>query len=261
MRLPQEATITWALFTPKMDRVRAASTDEAGPLPYYLTPDDTVLRWKNFLKRPTMPTVAVVEPPPAAFLPWMKYVGWGFVAGSLSLLIACGVLVGRGKPRGRRRVAIAVSVLALGLGALVMGRRSEITDEQAKSVTGSLLRNVYVAFDFRAEEQVYDTLNQSVAGDLLTNTYLETKKSLELASQGGARVKVKAVEILEVVHEPVEDGQGFAARCRWNVSGAVGHWGHIHQRTNQYEARITVRPVDGAWKITDLELLQEERIS
>jgi hypothetical protein len=42
--------------------------------------------------------------------------------------------------------------------------------------------------------------------------------------------------------------------------GTVGHWGHIHMRKNQYEANITVEPVDGAWKITDLELLEEKRV-
>lgn len=31
-------------------------------------------------------------------------------------------------------------------------------------------------------------------------------------------------------------------------------------RKNQYDAIITVEPVDGAWKITGLELLEEKRI-
>jgi hypothetical protein len=31
-------------------------------------------------------------------------------------------------------------------------------------------------------------------------------------------------------------------------------------RKNQYEANISVQPVDGAWKITGLELLEEKRI-
>jgi len=39
--------------------------------------------------------------------------------------------------------------------------------------------------------------------------------------------------------------------------GSVGHRGHIHIRKNQYEADIAV---DGAWKITGLELLEEKRI-
>jgi hypothetical protein len=42
--------------------------------------------------------------------------------------------------------------------------------------------------------------------------------------------------------------------------GTVGHWGHIHIRQNQYEANIIVEPVDGAWKITGLEVLEEKRI-
>jgi len=39
----------------------------------------------------------------------------------------------------------------------------------------------------------------------------------------------------------------------------VGHWGHVHQRTNQYQARLTVEAVGDRWKITALDLLQEER--
>ena len=42
--------------------------------------------------------------------------------------------------------------------------------------------------------------------------------------------------------------------------GTVGHWGHIHTRKNQYHANINVEPVDGTWKITRLELLDEKRI-
>ena len=44
------------------------------------------------------------------------------------------------------------------------------------------------------------------------------------------------------------------------MSGSVGHWGHIHQRQNQYDARFTVRSIDGAWKITERELYDERRL-
>jgi len=53
---------------------------------------------------------------------------------------------------------------------------------------------------------------------------------------------------------------GLLFHAKWTAMGTVGHWGHIHMRKNQYEANITVEPVDGAWKITDLELLEEKRI-
>ena len=56
------------------------------------------------------------------------------------------------------------------------------------------------------------------------------------------------------------EGGGFVATTAWNVAGSVGHWGHIHQRRNRYRARLDVRPIDGRWKLTGLEILDEERL-
>ena len=56
------------------------------------------------------------------------------------------------------------------------------------------------------------------------------------------------------------EGRGFRALSTWNVAASVGHWGHIHQRRNQYIAELTVEPVDGVWKITSLELIEENRL-
>ena len=56
------------------------------------------------------------------------------------------------------------------------------------------------------------------------------------------------------------DGGGFVARTTWNVTGSVGHWGHVHQRRNQYRAELDIKPVDGAWKLVEIEILEEERL-
>ena len=56
------------------------------------------------------------------------------------------------------------------------------------------------------------------------------------------------------------DGGGFVATATWNASGSVGHWGHVHQRKNQYQAELAVAPLDGVWKLVGLEILQEERL-
>ncbi len=73
------------------------------------------------------------------------------------------------------------------------------------------------------------------------------------------RARVRSVEVEEAATHELEESDGFDARCVWTVAGSVGHWGCIHQRRNRYTAEFTVRPVDGTWKITDLELLDEER--
>jgi hypothetical protein len=42
--------------------------------------------------------------------------------------------------------------------------------------------------------------------------------------------------------------------------GSVGHWGHIHQRQNQYQARLHVAPIEGEWKLVGLDILEEKRL-
>lgn len=125
---------------------------------------------------------------------------------------------------------------------------------------GGLLTNVYRAFDYRDESAIYDTLERSATGDLLTKIYLETRQALELQNQGGARVKVKEVGVDSVVARPLEGKKGFVAQCAWTVAGSVGHWGHIHTRQNRYDAVFTIEAIDGVWKITELELLEEKRV-
>jgi hypothetical protein len=258
--LPQEAALTWDLFSPRIQRVPAAATDEAGPLRFFLVPDDNVLWWKNFLKNPTVPTLAEVEPPPGLLARGAWWLAW--LLGGAFLVVTARQLVrvsGGGSAPGRGW-AVAGGLLAASALALALAWQARMSDERAGEVVGALLHNIYRAFDFRSEETIYDMLDRSVAGDLLTETYLETRRGLELASQGGARAKVKEIELLEVAPRRRRGEPGFVARCRWNVAGAVGHWGHVHTRKNQYEAELTVEPIDGSWKVTGLEVLQEERI-
>ena len=127
-------------------------------------------------------------------------------------------------------------------------------------LVGDLLTNVYRAFDYRTEEEIYDTLDQSVAGDLLTEVYLEVQGALQLEGQGGASTKVSEVQVLS--SEPKEGGEEgtIVTRCQWTVTGSIGHWGHVHTRTNKYDAELTIRAEDGRWQLTGMELLEEERL-
>ena len=59
---------------------------------------------------------------------------------------------------------------------------------------------------------------------------------LELANQGGARAKVKTVDLQSIDIVAASEPDAFRATTVWNVAGSVGHWGHVHTRTNQYNA-------------------------
>jgi hypothetical protein len=255
---PEEAHLTWGLFPERVARIPAAATDEAGPLRFLLVPDDNILWWKNFLKDPTLPTLVDVEPPPSPLIRAAVVISWIGMAILGVVLVVNGAAAARGKMPWKR-AAVAAAILVVVAGATLFATRSTRVDNQrATEIVAALLSNIYRAFDYRDEEIIYDTLDHSLSGDLLTDTYLETRRSLELASQGGARAKVKEVEVIEV--ETERDGAGFVAVGTWNVAAAVGHWGHIHQRRNQYLAELRVEPVDGVWKITSFELIEESRL-
>ena len=55
----------------------------------------------------------------------------------------------------------------------------------------------------------------------------------------------------------IAPGADFVVRTRWSIVGTVGHWGHVHQRRNRYEADLTLSPAGGAWKIKGFEVLEK----
>ncbi len=156
-------------------------------------------------------------------------------------------------------VAGEVGLIVIIIAMTLLQRHYALDEQASRALVNGLLHNAYRAFDFRNEEDIYDTLDKSVAGALLTEIYLEMRKGLVLANQGGARAKVKEVALQSIQTDLLDDRPGIKARCVWNVFGSVGHWGHVHQRTNQYEADLVIEEVDGQWKLTALNLLQEQR--
>ncbi len=251
--LPERVTMDWDLWNERITRVPAAWVDQAGPLPTFLEPDSSVLEWRNFLKNPDLPTLRVLATPPTGLERVMLWGRWAFL-----LLAAIAVVHWARSPDVARAVAAALSVM-VALGGFYLGRGAALSDERAREVVSGLLHNVYRAFDYRDEGQIYDVLARSVEGELLTQIYLETRRGLELANQGGARAKVVAIEVTDLEAEAADAG-GFLARATWNVAGSVGHWGHVHQRRNRYRAELSVLPVAGAWKLVGVEILEEERL-
>ena len=137
----------------------------------------------------------------------------------------------------------------------------DLAPEPAQALLQVLLKNVYRAFDFRAEEDVYDKLAISVSGDLLTDIYLQNRRSFAIERAGGAQAKIRSVEIEHAVAERLDDRPlAYAIKAEWSAQGSVGHWGQVHTRRNRYDTTVTVEAVDGAWKIVDLEVLEEQRI-
>jgi hypothetical protein len=267
--LPQQVTMGWNLFNERISQIPAVATDEAGGLPTTVEPDDPTLVWQNYLTHPSQPAFMEVQPPPGprrVAIPVVCVLSFGILAmGWIRRLLRASA----GQTRRWQPVVVSIVLIAIAVltarwpiwTVTMPGTTSrQVAASDAAAVTHSLLHNVYRAFDYRDESTIYDVLDRSVSGELLTKIYLDTQRSLTLASQGGARVKVTDLELIDCQAQPAEDQVGFLADCTWTVTGSVGHWGHIHQRINQYRAEFVVRPLDGQWKMTDMQLLSEERL-
>jgi len=268
--LPQEVTVDWELFTDRVGQVPATAIDPAGPLMSYLTPDDPRHVWTNYLKNYVPPQVVGLEVAGSAGSYRVPMVS----AALLLVLAPLAWVAWRGR---RRRVVLAVAsllgVAALGLAAVLLpvGRVAvpkpviagvTMDDERATALLTGVLENVYRAFDFRDEAAVYDKLALSVEGNLLSDLYLQNRRAFAVRQAGGAQARVKEVAVLAAqAMSAAGDGPGdLVVHGRWTALGTVGHWGHVHQRQNYYDARVTLADVDGTWKIVDLEVLEEKRV-
>ncbi len=266
--MPQQVTVDWDLFSDKIQKIPANMIDPAGPFPYNLSPDDNVLTWNNYLKNFSMPEIAELNVQDS--LADIKIpVG---TAISFIFLIAIAWQIRGRKKRGEKSklpyvLLVITLIAAISLYPFLhvslvdhLPSTVVIDKDQSTFILQNLLKNVYRSFDFKKEEDIYDKLALSLDGDLLSKVYLQTRKSMEIEKQGGARARVQGVEIKEVASESLPNELGFKFHSTWNVSGSVEHWGHKHNRVNQYEAEITVKPVDGSWKITNIDLLEENRV-
>ena len=197
------------------------------------------------------------------------------IAATILLILFLAAAVKSGKmPRGLVAGA-SLTILLVGIVGRNVGRvemkqfwRGGVVmpaEPQAKEIFAVLHRNVYRAFDYDTEDAIYDALAQSVSGELLDEIYTDVYQSLVLQDQGGAISKIENVEILEskmIASDPdVENGTlEFRVSCQWVVKGLVEHWEHAHRRVNKYGAVYTLRPFGDAWRISDVEMNEQERI-
>jgi hypothetical protein len=182
---------------------------------------------------------------------------------------------------GPRRARPLTGPLAVALTALLTLRATEGTQvelpdaAEARAVFEPLHTNIYRAFDYTRDEDVYDALAESVDGALLARLYDEVYRSLVIQEEGGAvsrveRVRYVATDVREVGVRAVEtDDRGaasadrraaFVVDTRWQVDGAVYHWGHAHHRTNEYRAEYTVAATERGWRIVASHMLEQRRI-
>lgn len=124
-------------------------------------------------------------------------------------------------------------------------------------LTPALLLVVYDAFGKTQEDEIYDTLESVTHGEALEYLYLERVGAM---AGGGLEEADQEIHEIKLLTTSVKREQStLAIDASWQVIGTVGHAEHLHVRGNTYSADLTIEPVDGAWRITDFELLDVNR--
>ncbi len=137
-----------------------------------------------------------------------------------------------------------------------------LSQKESIDVFNILHANIYRAFDYTEEEEIYDALSRSVSGQLLAEIYDQIYGSLIMQDQGGAVSRIQKVTPVQVeIKEPLgENGDSFTVETRWRVLGRVYHWGHTHMRTNEHLAEMTVKWANGDWRISSSQVLEQFRV-
>lgn len=252
--------LEWLWFAPGQERLVLEIASQGKPAARILTPKENRVLWKrgDEVAIPEMEPVPGLKRETTHPLRPLVFLG-------VAMIFAAAIVVLRKKTKSPAWVGwLIVGGIAVGVFALrYRVTRVEVPKEgAAEDVVYALLRNIYHAFDYRDESAIYDTLEKSVTGPLLEQVYLEIRSSLELENNGGPRVRVYEIALRECEPVPGGDlaGGGFETRAEWVTIGEVTHWGHTHERTNRYEAEVGLVEAGGAWKVSALNLLNEERV-
>ncbi len=167
---------------------------------------------------------------------------------------------------GLRRLAVVGAFLLLPYGSVAVPNPFFAAyaprGDGARLIMTRVLSDTYRAFNIEDEDALYDTLAESVTGNLVDDLYLDNRRRLTAGTRQGTRVTIRSVEVLKI-GDPVDDptgGGGYSYDCRWAVVARVQHLQHVHHRQQIYSGVLTLRADEGRWKVAGVELHSEDRV-
>ncbi|MCA9014845.1 MAG: hypothetical protein KDA77_05885, partial [Planctomycetaceae bacterium] len=272
---PDKVKVTWDMFNRSVWSVESVcfAFDQSSKPVFSKLERSSVFEWTNPGRKVSLevnPVAVSLQPRSLWSIPLISVVGFFLCfAVSLSLLR---------KTQSRRNTLIVVVILFIAsmlcwpfsrvTFANPLESIPQIPAEKAEAVFKTLHKNLYRSFDYHTESDVYDALSKSADGPFLETLYRQINQSLKMQEQGGAVSRVTDVQWetvqpeteLTPENQTTHDERSFAIKTTWTVAGTVEHWGHIHTRTNQYQAIFYLEPVEDVWKLTGMKLLDEQRV-
>ncbi|HMO14549.1 MAG TPA: hypothetical protein PKD64_09120 [Pirellulaceae bacterium] len=263
---PERVTLSWKKFTSSIRTVETVvfSPEKTERLQFSSYLADNSFEWVS----PARPPVSEIES--VAFEPVQLRPARTLQFSVVSLIFAFVAIILLGLVVARRaNLGSLVLVMLLCLAGLpftlvsISLEPAKVSEDQSLQIFSRLHRNLFRSFDYFDAEDSYDALALSVEGPLLRQLYLDFRKSLEVREQGNAVARIDEINLIEghIVSPYLEPTNriGFTYDCNWNLVGTIEHWGHIHTRTNEYRALFQVEEREGAWKITEMQVVDQRQ--
>jgi len=137
-------------------------------------------------------------------------------------------------------------------------KAQQISQSLGKQIAGSVLRNVFTAINRDDDGEVFDALAVAVSPTLIREIYLQIKRALIVAEQGSASLHVRDVVVNSVVITH-DDGEQLTMRCRWQVTGTVEHWGHLHTRVDEFVGELTLSRERTGWMLDKFRVSEQKQ--
>ena len=161
--------------------------------------------------------------------------------------------------RRTRKLGLLALLGAAAFAVSAIRGREVLNPEAGLMLFQNLHAGIYSAFTADSESQVYDSLAESLSGNLLESVYLEVNESLVAHDEGNVRVEVRRVKPLASELLPIPDQRAFRVRHHWRVIGTISHHSHRHARINEYRALYTVSEEPAGWRISAVEIEDQRR--
>jgi len=264
-----DATVSWNLYYSTMNKIQSvviAYPDKMDRFEFsrHNTAEANILSWKcdpSALPQPIASVPANVGQKPVLTIPVGTIVGMAIAFFSLRI------------PKNSLRLLVSGATFILSIAVWNAAGITidhpwrlppELSQNQATEIFQHLHQGTYRSLDFGSEDRVYDVLATSVDGKLLEQLYLQLRQSLEMREQSGAVARIQSIEYDEGKERSRESTTvawpGFEYESVWTVAGTVEHWGHIHERKNQFNAVFRIEPRDGCWKITRMDVTDQQEV-
>ncbi|MEM9410373.1 MAG: hypothetical protein AAGA30_04625, partial [Planctomycetota bacterium] len=265
--IPSQVKVTWDKFNDSLRTVDSVvfAFDEVSKAEFSMFLEDNTYVWNSDDRKPPAPVTEIIAdesflPPEPLTIPWA----------SILLAVASVLLLLRAVLTRKFVTELLVTFFFLAAGVLAwpylkmevqnfLEEAQQIETAEAEGVFRQLHQNMFRAFDYHSESDIYDALARSVDGPLLRDLYLQINESLRVSEQGGAIAKIERVNYLNGDFLPLENEDNqipkFRFRSQWELMGTVEHWGHIHERKNDYDAEFTIELVGNDWKIVEMDVV------